>query len=346
MATIILYVPGITAKEAKQSAWMVPALSSGTGFLTLWLIQKLGKRFPKQNLIQSSTVILGKYLSKILGGGYILFFLVFSILIIRQFTRVISVSLLEVTPIWFLSLCLVLVGSYGAILGIEVIARSAQFVLPLFVGTFATIIFLALQDLEFKHLFPFLEGGFSPVLKASITPASWFGESIIVAFLLPHINKPKEMFRKGSYAILAAVFVLTGDILLTILIIGPELSASFNLPFWKLVRYLEVGRTFLRIETILIFLWISALVVKFTLIQYLGCITVAQVFGWKSHRKIVLAMGIILFITSGLWVTSSMELTKILNVFWPPFALFFEIGVPVFLLGMAWLRKRQGGKNP
>lgn len=340
MATVILYVPGITAQEAKQSAWMVPALSSVAGFLTLWLIQKLGQRFPKQNLIQLSTVILGKVFGKILGAGYILFFLVFNFLVLRQFTGFLRISLLEATPMWFIGICLVLVGSYGAILGVEVIARSAQFVLPLFVGSFAVISLLALQDIEFKHLFPLFEGGLSPVLKATMTPAAWFGESIIVAFLLPNINKPKEMFRKGSYAILAAIVVLTGDILLTLLILGPELSASFNLPFWKLVRYLEVGRTFLRIETILIFLWISVLVVKFTLVHYLGCITVAQVFGWKSYKKVAPALSVVLVLASTFLYRSTMELTKILTLFWPPFAFIFELGIPGFLLVMAWLRKK------
>lgn len=340
ITTAVLYVPSITAREAKQSAWLVPILASGAGFFSLWLVLRLGQRFPGQTLIQYSTNIVGKFLGKILGLGYILFFHVFSFLIMRQFMEAMKISLLENTPIWFIGLCFALVGSYGALLGIEVIARSAQFIFPLFIVSFISIIFFAFQDIELKQLFPILEGGVGPIIKASLSPASWFGESVILAFLLPHINKPKEIFRKSSWALLMVILVFSGDILLTLLLLGPELTAGFDLPFWRVIRYIEVGRTFLRIETIVIFLWISAVIVKFTLILYLGSRVVAEVFDWKSHKLVVLPSAVLLVAAGSILVNNSIDLNLVLSVYWPPFAIFFEIVIPLLLLAATRLLKK------
>ncbi|EHL05641.1 spore germination protein [Desulfitobacterium hafniense DP7] len=344
IATAILNVPSITAKTAGQSAWMVPALASGFGLFSLWLTVKLNRRFPEKNLIHYSRAVAGKYIGKMIGIGYILFFFVFSFLIVQQFAEVQYFFFLRNTPPWFLILCFVLVGSYGVLLGVEVIARSAQFVLPLFVISFLSIGFFAFQDVQLKELMPFLEGGISPVIRASVVPGSWFGECIILAFLFPHIHKHEEIFRKGVWAVLVAVVFFTGNILLTMLILGPELTASYDLPFWLMIRFIEVGSTFLRIETVIVFLWISAVMVKFTLIYYLGCVTTAEVFGWKSYQRIVIPFGLILVVASGLILNNTKDLNQFLSSYWPPFAFVFELVIPSLLLTAALILKR-GRKN-
>ena len=194
--------------------------------------------------------------------------------------------------------------------------------------------------MQLKELKPLLEGGLNPIIKASIVPGSWFGECIILAFLFPHIHKQKEIFRKSFWAILVAAVFFTGNILLTLLILGPELAASYDLPFWLVIRFIEVGSTFLRIETVIVFLWISAVVVKFTLIYYLGCVTAAEVFGWKSHRRIVIPFGVVLVAASNFILNNTMDLNLFLSNYWPPFAYVFELVIPGLLLAAAVLLKK------
>jgi len=340
VTTAVLYIPNITAREAKQSAWLAPILSSGMGFLILWIFVKLGERFPGQNLVQFSTQLLGKFLGKALGLGYCLFFLVINFFTLRQFSEAMNLSLLQHTPVWFVSLWLALVGSYGAILGLEVITRSIQFVLPLFVISIILVILFTFPDLEYKQLFPLFEGGVWPIVKASYSPATWFGESIVLAFLFPFINKPQEVFKKSTWALLAAILVFSADILVTLLLLGPELASSYDLAFWKVIRYIEVGRTFLRLETIIIFLWISAVVAKFALVLYLGGLVLAEVWGRQSPGKIVVPMALLTALISTTFLNSSIDLQYALSAFWPKFALIFELFIPCFLLFVAWLRKK------
>jgi spore germination protein KB len=341
MPTAILFVPGHTVDDAHQSAWLTPFIAMSVGFAVLWIAYKMGKRFPRHTLIQYVTIIFGKTFGKILGGGYIIFFLVFNLLIIREITDFLKIALLPNTPIWFLSLIFILVGSYGAISGVEVLARSAQFVFPIFVGGSFILLIPALQEMSLKELLPVLEDGLIPVIKASITPAAWFGEIIILAFLFPFINKPNEVLRKGSFTILAMAAILSIDIILALTILGSDLPGRLAVPTWKVIRYLELGRTFLRVETLLIFLWIPSAVIKFALIYFLGCLTSAQVFGVKAQFKVFIPMGLILWGAASFLFSNTIQLNEFLNKIWPPFAFCFEIILPSAFLIVSILRKKQ-----
>lgn len=101
VATAILYLPGIATQKAKQSAWLSPICSSLAGFVSLWLVTKIGQRFPQSTLPQCSDIILGKIGGKVFAGSYVLFFLMVNILIIRQFTEFLTMNVLIGTPmIW------------------------------------------------------------------------------------------------------------------------------------------------------------------------------------------------------------------------------------------------------
>lgn len=344
--TAILFVPGITAEKAKQSAWLVPLLASSAGFASLWVSWKIGKRFPGYSLPQYSTLIFGKIIGKILGSGYILFFLVMNILVVREYTDFLKIALMPNTPIWALNLSIILVGSYGAFSGIEVLARSAQFVLPLFLLSLITLLGISIQDLNLEELLPLLEGGISPLIQASITPASWFGESIILVLLLPLINKPAEIKRKGFLALMGVAGLLCVETLITTAVLGPDLTGYFLFPYWRLARYLELGRAFVRVETLLVVLWISGIVMKVSIIHYITCLTTAQVFGLKSYQKVVLYESLILAGASTFLFSSTSQLNEILGKVWPPFAFIFELILPFFILSIAIVWKKRERKTP
>lgn len=266
-------------------------------------------------------------------------------LVVREYTDFLKIALLPNTPIFVINLSIILVGSFGAFLGIEVLARSTQFVLPLFLFSLITLLGIAMPDLDLEEVLPVLEGGITPILRASIAPSSWFGEIIILALLLPLINKPVEIKRKGVLALLCVAGLLSIETFITIAVLGPDLPGYLLFPYWKLARYLEIGHAFLRVETILIILWIAGIVMKVSIIHYLACVTTAQVFGLKSYQKVVLYEGFILAGASTFLISSTMQLNEILGKVWPPFAFVFELILPFVLLVVAAVRKKGGRES-
>lgn len=110
-STIIIYVPGFTAIDAKESAWLAASLLPFSfGFLTLWVVNKLGNYFPKLTIFQYCEVILGKFLGKGLEISYIIFLLVMDALVLREFSDFIVITTLPLTPKICLLTCILFVN--------------------------------------------------------------------------------------------------------------------------------------------------------------------------------------------------------------------------------------------
>jgi hypothetical protein len=178
----------------------------------------------------------------------------------------------------------------------------------------------------------------------SITIAQvWFGESIILVLLLPLINKPSEVKRKCSLALTAVALLLCVETIITIAVLGPDLPGYLLFPYWKLARYLEFGHAFIRVETLLIVLWIAGIVIKTSIVYYLASITIAQVFGAKTTRKVIIYVGFIFTGASTFLFSSTMQLNEILGKLWPLFAFAFEMIIPALILVTAIIRKKREG---
>ncbi|KUO73649.1 MAG: spore gernimation protein [Desulfosporosinus sp. BRH_c37] len=341
MTTAILFVPGITAERCKQSAWLATMLASLAGFVSLWTVVKLGQRFPRHTLPQYGEILLGKALGKIVGGAYVFYFLVINILVIREFSDFLTITLMPETPGVIFSAIIVLIASYASSKGLEVIARMAQFVLPLFVFTLVFLLGLATPNMELGKLQPFLEGGILPVIWGSLVPASWYGEIVVLVILLPMVNKPQEIKLKGAFVLLAALFFLTADTLITLTIFGPYLTGDLLFPFWFLAKYIEFGNYLQRMESLIVLMWVIGIVIKVAVLNYLVCFTTAQVLSLKGYKPVVYVTAFIQILGATFLFKNTPQLSEFLSQYWPPLGLLFEIGLPLILLMVAVIRGKQ-----
>jgi len=345
-STLVIYVPSFTATEAKESAWLAASiLPFSFGYLTLWVVFKLGSCFPNQTIFQYCEVIMGKFMGKGLGMAYIIFLLVMDILVLREFSDFLSMTTLPLTPkIWVL-FSIVAIATYGAYQGLEVIVRAVQFIFGIYIGGFTTAILLGLSNFKLGRLLPFMEDGLMPILWGSIVPASWYGEIVILAILFPFINKPKEIQKKGLVALVAITLFVTVDVAVTIGVLGSKLSSSFAVPLWSMARSIELGEVVQRLESFLLVFWITGVVIKTTLLSYLINLGLIQTFGFKNRKLILgLTAGFELFVADVMLGNSS-QIHVILQKFWPPFGMVFELAIPAFLLGIIKFRKKSSNSK-
>lgn len=344
LSTVILFVPSVTAEKAKQSAWIVPMVASFAGVVTLWLVTRLGRRFPSYPLPQYSQIILGKVFGKLLVVWYSLFFIFASILVVHEFIEAISITMLPETPPLAISLALMLVGVYATSKGIEVIARMNQFIFPLLLVSLMVVFILSWFKMDLDRLLPLLEEGMKPVLAASWIPASWYGEVIFIAFIFPQINKPKEVLKKGLIGLLLAAGLMVIMILVTIAIFGSTLTSIYTFPFWSTARYLEFGKYIQRMESLLLIIWISSMVIKISLFIYLSNLTLTQLLPIK-FKTALYPLGAMVVIASVYGFKNIEQFVEILTGPWPLIALISEIGFPFLLVMVALFRGKKEGAS-
>lgn len=234
----------------------------------------------------------------------------------------------------------VLVAGFGAFKGIEVIVRANQFILPLFVISFVFIFLLALWKVNLERLLPLLENGVQPIMLSSLLPASFIGEIVVLLMLLPSVNKPKEVRRKVLCAISAAVVFITLGTIFFVTVIGPNLSGHLLFPIWYLAKYINYENYIQRIEGFVFFFLLIAIVIKITLFYYLTCMATAQTLGLKTFHPVIFYIAPVQIAAATFLISNTVELQDIIAKYWAPFALLFEIVLPLLLLMVAVIRKK------
>ncbi len=346
MATATLFVPALTAQRAHQAAWIATGvLPAGTGIVTVFLVTKLAALYPGQTLVQYCQAIFGKWLGKLFALSYVAFFLFGNILVIREFAEFMAIMMLPGTPILFLCALIVLTGVYIAPKGPEVLCRMAQFLLPLFAGSFLLLIALTTPDLKLDRLIPVFEGGLQPIVQGSIVPSSWFGEIVLVAMFLPNVNKPREMRGKGMATILAVGLVLTVDTLTVLALFGPNLTATLMFPFWSLAKYIKLGMTVQRLELFVVSFWVAAMILKVAVFYYAAYEGLAQSLGVANREWVLYPLAVGQIMAANYLFSNTLNLSHLLGGIWPKVALLFEVPLPLFFWLVASYRKRPKRKQ-
>ena len=340
-STLLIFVPAITAKEAKQSAWLTTVLIPFiAGYITLWVIYKLGRYFPKLTIFQYCEIILGKFLGKCLAAAFIVYLLVVNILVIREFSDFLNITTLPLTPRLWLVISIIVVATYGAYKGIEVIARASQFILSPYFVIFIICIALVIMDFKLGRLLPIMEEGILPIIRGSIAPTAWYSEICMLAMLFPFVNKPAEIKRKGTIALVAITLFVTMDVAVTIGVLGAKFTSLQIFPFWALIKSIEIREIIQRIEVFVLVIWITGILIKAALVDYLICLGITQVFGLGNTNVILIITAVFQVAVATIVLGNTPQMQVILSSYWPPFGIIFGFVLPISLLIVTRLRKR------
>lgn len=131
-SVMAIQAPGILVVHAGRDAWLSVI---GGWFLDILLAvvnAYMGIRFHGRNFVQYSITILGKYVGRMVGILFPLFFLLVCALFLRGLSQTLSIAFLPKTPTEVILVSGYIVIAYAARKGIEVIARVAEILGPLY----------------------------------------------------------------------------------------------------------------------------------------------------------------------------------------------------------------------
>jgi spore germination protein KB len=342
LATAILLVPAITAKEAKQDLWMVPFLASAMGFFGVYIAHQLNKRYPKQSIIECSQSILGFIPGKILGLIYVLFLLHITSEMYRQYAEFIIGNFLIKTPMFIIIGCMIMVSAFAVRGGIEVIGRTSQIFVPVVIFLFLMVIIFLIPDMEFKKMFPILENGLMPPVKASITPMGWFSEFALITFLLPFLSDREKGLKLGMLSVISVSIILVIVNFASLFVFG-TITETLTYPVMSAARYISIADFFEHLESIIMAIWVLGIFIKVSVFYYVLVLAAAQWLNLSDYRPLVLPFGLLL-VTFAFWSASNLqELARHLSTTSPFYLLTFFIMIPVILLMIAFIRRKQSG---
>lgn len=278
--------------ETKQDVWVTILLALGLGvgiFYLYILLHSLGKW---GNLIQLFELVLGKWVSKILGFIYCLYFLYIAGRVLKDFSFFIGGVLFNNIPFWIISFTFLLVVSYCCFLGIEALARSSL-ILCSFTGVlvFVLIVFGYLSPyFELSHLTPVFRTSWKQIMS-SVFPMGLtfpYGELIAFTMLFPYVNDKKALRRHGwiSLCITSVLLLLAGEIILGLL--SSETVNLYVFPFVKAMELTNVLDILPHLEVLAVILNLIGGFVKISVFMYSGIMILAYLFPERKLNRLII----------------------------------------------------------
>ncbi|MEK4661016.1 endospore germination permease [Priestia sp. FSL H7-0729] len=338
LATAILSVPGITMHYAGHDMWLSPIIGSIVGFAAIAVSIGLDRLYPGKTLIQSSVSIAGRIPGKLIGLVYIIFLPHLTGLIIRTYGEFIVNNALPRTPLFVVMGTMVAVCALNVRLGIEVVGRTSQIFVTLLIVLLSLIFILLIGDLNPAELFPFMENGLLPSIKGALAPAAWFSEYIVIAFLLPYVNRRKRTTRVMLGSLLITTTAMTVINLFCLFLIG-DLTDSFVYPVMIAARYITIADFLQHIESLIIAVWIFGIFVKISVFLYIFATSTAEWFGLKDYKPVVAPLSFLCMVYAYWVVSGGSSASSLVG----PSANLYTISIllilPAMIYGIAWLKK-------
>lgn len=342
------------AREAKQDAW-ISILLGGTisiiNFVFLYgSIFKLNKDDP--TYYDTINKLFGKILGNILILIYALYFIYISLFILRDIVEITGFYILNQTPRGVIVILEIFIIFYGIQKGLETLFRTSELYFFVTILCYILVIFfLSLSGVvHFEYLFPILENGIKPVIKA--TPPLFltipFGEIAIFIGFLPLV-KNKNGIKAGVLGLITVILIMLLITIFLISILGPYLAYNNKFPVVVMIRLINVGNFIQRLDALVILIFLNASVFQILLLLRMATKNLQVVLKLDNKKWIVIPLLILVYFGTYFIGESRREYlrlgTKITPAYISPL---FEIIFPLIILLLSIYRnikKKKKQKN-
>lgn len=336
LATVDVFLPSELAQIAGRDAWMSALGAALIGYFIYRIILALGLLFPESNQAEYTRIILGKYLGGLLVLAYTVGALVVSAAVVVQFSVIMGTAFKPESPPFIWHLTLLIPAVYVVSRGIEVPARMNEVLMPLGLALLLFVISLNFREMELGQFLPMLYEGVLPPIKGAIYLGGYMSYSLIIMVLVPLVEKKEKLASLGGVTfILTAVALLGGTA--AIPIFGPELTAMTLLPALAMIRNIDIGFV-TRLDAFMIAIWYTGLFIFLCLSTYIPAINIQTLFGFRSHRWLLLVNALIILILANIAIVSVPFLRFMFGVPLAVTLYIYSVVIPLFLYIIARLR--------
>jgi spore germination protein (amino acid permease) len=307
----------------------------------------MGLRFPRENMVEYSMTILGKFIGRFVGAIFSIFFLLSASVLIRSLCTLLKNAFFPETPMEVLIGISFILIAVGAKKGLEVFARISQLLGPVYLVSFI-ILFLGLVSLiGWSSFKPILAKGAFPFLSGSPFILSYISICIIMGMYIPYCNKPEDGFKGKFIAVTLGSLMFELEIVSGIGILGVKQAGAMANVGFQLAKIVSLGGIFEHVEVLFLIVAVAAGVMSAMGLIWAFSLGTSQITGLSTYKPIVYPAALLSFIIAVTSFDTSKDIFNFIHYTFPFLALFVESGLELFLFAIALIfRKRGNAKKP
>ena len=337
----ILVISATAAGLAKQDAWISVLLALLFGLIELLIIYFFWIKYPGITYTDIMTQIFGKWIGSAVSIGFIFFCFLSVSQVVWYLGSFMTIQVMPETPVYVINILFVATIVIALLYGIETIARSYEIFVYFISALFVLSMVMVLPDAKMNNLLPILEKGATPVLKGAFELSSFliFPMTLFLMVLPVHSDntaRAKKAFFKGYVWGGFLVFI---SIIFSILVLGSTVTAISQFPVYHLAKSINIGTIFTRLEFIVAGVWIITLLSRGIMYFYAGTVGLAKLLKLSNHKIIILPLGLIILVNSGIVYTDVIAQSDWDSFVWPPFAATFGVLLPLSMVLGFYIKK-------
>ncbi|MCZ8513020.1 endospore germination permease [Paenibacillus filicis] len=340
----VLPLPLFAVQSANTGAPMLTLLAVHVAYIGLWLITKLGIRFPDQSIIGYSRTIIGKGPAWIGNILIVTFFAVLTSLAAREFGEVVITSVLKKTPLEVTVLAMLLLATLSTRNDITTFTYIHHFYLPLIVFPAVLIVALSLKNAQVVYLLPLWGNNPPDLLHGTLVVASLFQGTFIYTMVIPAMRRPRRAMIASIWGMLIAGGLYISIVVAVVGVFGSEETENLLWPTLELAKTTTLpGNILERLDAAFLAVWVTAVFTTLFSTYYFTVHAMSKMIGLKDHK--LFSVFVLPFLFAAAMVPQNvMHMYEIITIV-GRFGLVLTIGYPLLLLIVAMIRKKGGASD-
>ena len=334
------YLPRYAAAKAAQAGWVSPVISIVPLIALIFIIDSLLKKYKDQSMAEIITVILGRYLGKLVLVIYLLWTIWLLTLYTRYYVIRLTSSIYPSINNYLLIILTLIPIAYTLRSGFTIIARMSEILLP-FIGTMLVMLAIFLiPSIRSDNVLPIYFNDIVPMVTASFASTGIFSYLFLLFFLSDKLVNMKSFKAFGYIATLVNISSIVVVNFITIGVLGYSVAQRAPLPVLITVKQISLLDTIENIEVIIVAIWIFA---DFTLISTFFVVTlnlIKSIFKLSDTKPLINILAILIYYLSMGISSNKFELEKFSSTLFIPLSMSLGYGFPIILLILSKLKKK------
>ncbi|GMX66777.1 spore germination protein GerKB [Paenibacillus elgii] len=351
LAISIIYQIGTTiifgfASGAGRDSWLAVLISTILGTAVIMFYVGVTNLNPGLTYIECYPKQFGKWLGTPIAWLHPLLFLYIAGRIVADINNLVPSTILPGTPPWSILAIFIIVIGYALFLGLKVMGRLAEIMLPLlgFIYIVEVVLIISSGVIELDNLFPLLDKGWNRVWKVvwPLGIIQSYGESLALAMVWTSV-KPKGRVGRTMIlsTLLAGSFIALTDAM-AVSVFGEEIFKRATYPMYALIQAISVADFITQLDAtgVLYFCFTAFLktyIYLFATVRSIQKLTYAQ-----SNRSFIIPVIAIAFVF-GLTMAPNVivHITVVEKIVpYSPIYLSLMIFIPMVLIAVSWIRRK------
>ncbi|TQI66149.1 endospore germination permease [Clostridium sp. KNHs216] len=336
ICVMVVYICGSSVvlggnSEAGQDSWIALLLSQVIAIPMVLIYAKIIKLFPEKNIFEVAEILFGKIAGKIVTALIAWYALHLGALVLRNFSEFVEITAMPETPQLALMIVMILVTTYMARSGAEVLGKWSLVSLVIIVSIMFLTVILLYNRLDMNNFMPVMEHSTKAILTGSYEIFTFpFVETVLFLSLADYVKKEDSPFKIYVWAEVLGALIMLIVALRNIAALGAAMLKVETFPSYSAARIISISDFLARVEGFISTNFILGGITKITVCLLAASKGLASLFNIRDCKKLVLPVSLCMLALCSIVYRNTMEMINFLDIY-KIYAIPFQIVIPVMI---------------